>query len=357
MGIYNDDGFVNFGWVVDKKLPFNFLIGGRGIGKTFGCLEYLLFKGEKFMFTRRTEKQLENISTPDSDPTIDINKKHGTNFIMKKVRGSGICIYDGKRNEEGIIEPIGVPLGVCQALSTVGNLRGAGGGTDFKYLVYDEFIKLNHEKAFKGEDSAFNDLYETLNRNRELPPPMGEGSEPLQAFLLSNSNRIDTPVIASFGLINQLSKMQIRSETTGEDQIYINRDRGILVVYFADSSVSKAKKNTALYKALSNDAYTDMALNNRFANEVSAPDIVSRPIKEYVPIISVGEITVYKHKSRKEYYVNSRKADAPVKFGTCSEELGKFSKRFGWLYNSYICDEVLFENFGAKITFIHYFTY
>lgn len=358
MGLYLDNGFVNFDWVKRQNLPFNLLIGGRGIGKTFGCLENLLLGGDKFIFARRTERQLQNIAKPDSDPTIDINAKNNTAFSMRTVPGIGMGIFAGERNAEtGEIEPFDRPVAICQAVSTVGNLRGAGGGVEYKYLVYDEFIKLNHEKPFKGEDSAFMDLYETLNRNRELPPPMGQGLPPLQAFLLSNSNRIDSPVIAAFGLINQLAKMQVRASTTGEDQIYINRDRGILVVYFADSEVSRAKRNTALYKALGNSSYTDMAISNKFVDDVGTPDIRSCPIVEYRPIIAVGEITIYEHKNGSHYYVNSRRTHAPVMFGNGSSELEKFSRRYGKIYSAYLSDAVFFEDFGTKTAFVHYFSY
>lgn len=358
MGFYLENGFLDFEKVKRQGLPFNLLIGGRGIGKTFGCLENLLLGGEKFIFARRTEKQLENIAKPDVDPTIDINKKLGSAFSFRRIPGAGLGIYPGELSDDGEIQPYDRPVAICQALSTVGNLRGTGGGTEFKYIVIDEFIKLAHEKPFKGEDTAFFDLYESLNRNRELQPPMGKGEPPLQAFLLSNSNSINSPIIAALGLINQLARMQRRAAQTGEDQFYINRERGIFVAFFCDSPVSKAKANTALYRALGGGSeYSEMAVGNRFSEDTEAPDIRSRPIAEYRPLITVGEITIYQHKSNGHYYVNSRRAQAPVTFGCSSEELEKFSKRYGRIYSAFLSDGVYFEDFGSKTAFIHYFSY
>lgn len=358
MGLYLENGYLNFEWIKRQNLPFNILIGGRGIGKTISCLSNLLQEGSKFIFARRTEKQLQHLMDPDMDPTIDVNRILGTSFSLRNMPKIGLGIYDGERDPQtGEIIPFDRPIAKCQAVSTCGNIRGSGGGVEFKYLVYDEFIKLYHEKPFKGEDSAFKDLYETICRNRELPPPMGPGLPPLQAFLLSNSNSIDNPIIASFGLINQLAKMSQRVELTNEAQIYINRDRGLLVILFPEGEIGKAKRTTALYRALGNSTYTDMALGNKFSEDVNSEDIRSRPITEYRPLIAVGEITIYQHKNGGHYYVNSRRTQAPVMFGTGSAELEKFARRYGRLYSAYLSDRVFFEDFGSKTAFIHYFSY
>lgn len=357
MGLYNEKGFVNFKWVKELGLPFNILVGGRGIGKTYGCLEDMLTGGEKFYFARRTDKQLQQLARPDQDPTIDINLNRGTNFCLRTVPKVGMGFYDCKQNEDGEWEPEEEPLGSCQSMSTVANLRGAGGGVLYKYLVYDEFIKLTHEKPFRGEDTAFADLYETINRNRELPPPRGSGAPPLQAFLLSNSNRIDSPILAAFNLINQAAKMQATAEATGKDQIYINREKGILFVYFAESEISKAKANTALYKALGQDSsYTAMAVGNKFADDTQS-DIKSMPIIEYRPLVSVGELTIYLHKNGSHYYVSTHRMKAPNTYNSGTEEFEKFSRKWRKLYAAYMDDKLFFEDYGAKVAFLHYFSY
>lgn len=360
MATYLNNGYLDFENIVRKGYPFNILLGGRGIGKTYGALAYVVKTGTKFYFTRRTEKQLDELLSPDLDPFRDINRNLGTNWILTRKKGyRGTGVFKGYPDPD---DPEKVtlsdrPLGVCKAFSTAANTRGIGGGVEFKIMICDEFIKLDYERDLKGEDTAFFDLYESINRNRELPPPHGLGEPPLQAFLLSNSNRVDSPILASWGLVGRVAKMQQTVERTGKDQFFEDPKRGIFLAYYADSPISKMKATTALYKSMAEgSSYSEMALSNKFAG-VSFSDIGTFPLKEVMPVCSVGEITIYRHKGSGIYWVSTHRQPAPRVFGSSGSEFEKFSKRCREYLAALYQDKVIFEDYTAKMLFNHYFSY
>ena len=56
-----------------------------------------------------------------------------------------------------------------------------------------------------------------------------------------------------------------------------------------------------LYKN-ANSGFLTMALDNAFRTD--GTNIKSMPIKEFVHVVSVGEIGIYRHKSKRMYYVS-----------------------------------------------------
>lgn len=55
MSIYLDNGYVDIEKIVNYNLPFNFIVGGRGTGKTYGALKYAYEYNIRFMLMRRTQ--------------------------------------------------------------------------------------------------------------------------------------------------------------------------------------------------------------------------------------------------------------------------------------------------------------
>jgi len=68
MNIYLESGYLNIAKILGKKLPFNFIIGGRGTGKTYGALKHVYNTGTRFMLMRRTQAQCDLINKPEFNP-------------------------------------------------------------------------------------------------------------------------------------------------------------------------------------------------------------------------------------------------------------------------------------------------
>ena len=326
--IYLESGYLDIAAILKFNKPFTFIVGGRGIGKTYGVLKYALEHDIKIMLMRRTQAQIDLINKPDYSPYKSIALDEDLDIYVRSVSKYSSAIY----MDDKII-------GYTCALSTIANIRGFD-ASDIKWLVFDEFIHEPHEKAIKGEGAAFLNAYETINRNREL-----KGQAPLQSFCLANAFDIGNPIFMEMGLVNTAARMQRDNK-----EIYTN-NKGICLIMPDNSPISEAKANTALYRATQNTTFGQMALANEFAYN---PDdgIRQRPLKEHRPIVTVGGITIYKHRSDNTYYITEQDAGSVNKYNTDTVDLKRFLKKYGiQLYNAYMANRVFFENMLTKQLF------
>ena len=81
LNLYDENGYFDFEAVRSLGLPFNFIIGGRGTGKTYGALHSVKEAGDCFMFTRRKANQVDVISN-DSGNSKSRNPRMQTMLRM-----------------------------------------------------------------------------------------------------------------------------------------------------------------------------------------------------------------------------------------------------------------------------------
>ena len=334
MGIYLSSGYVDIERILNYRIPFNFIIGGRGTGKTYGALKYAYENDIRFMLMRRTQAQCDLINKPEFNPYKVIATDLNRDIRVKSISKYNALIYEyyGEYLEDKT-------MGYTCALSTIANMRGFD-ASDVTILLYDEFIPERHERALKNEGSAFLNAYETINRNREL-----QHKEPLQVLCMANAFNIANAVFLELGLVGVCERMQNK----GQD-LYVNKERGILIAMLNKSDISKKKADTALYR-ITSGAYADMALANDFSYN-STDDIKSKGLKEFKLLCTVGEISIYKHKSQRKYYVSEHRTGTADLFKSDEVGLKRYQKKYGLpLYSSYMRNNVTFENMLTKSLF------
>ena len=332
MGIYLESGYLDVEKILSYKMPFNFITGGRATGKTFGALLTAYQQQTRFILMRRTQTQCDLINKPEFNPYKAINAYIGSNVSVKSISKYNAKIMEETEDTENI-------LGYTCALSTISNMRGFD-ASDVRLLIYDEFIPEKHERPLKNEGSAFLNAYETINRNREL-----QGYEPLQVLCLANAFNIANPIFLELGLVGRCEKMKNAGQ-----ELYIDRERGILIVMLYKSKISKAKADTALYR-LSTGSYSDMALSNDFVYN-STDNIKSLPLTEYRLICTIGEISVYRHKSKRNYYVSEHRTGTAPLYKSDEVNLMRYRKNHGLLlYSAYMRNNITFENMLTKSLF------
>lgn len=332
MGIYLDNGYLDIEKILEYKQPFNFVVGGRGTGKTYGALKSAYESNTRLMLMRRTQAQCDLINKPEFNPYKAINADIQSNVSVKS-----ISKYNSKLIEE--YEDSEKLVGYTCALSTISNMRGFD-ASDVKLLIYDEFIPEKHERALKNEGSAFLNAYETINRNREL-----KGEEPLQVLCLANAFNVANPIFLELGLVGRCEKMRNAGQ-----ELYIDKSRGIVLILLQHSSISNAKADTALYR-ISSGSYSKFALSNDFVYN-NTDNIKSKSLKEYKLICTVGEISIYKHKSKREYYVSEHRTGTAQEYKSDEVGLNRFRKNHGlMLYGAYMRNRVTFESMLTKSLF------
>lgn len=343
MRLYDENGYVNIPEILKHEAVFIFIYGGRGTGKTYGALKEMKEGDHKFIYMRRLQSQTDIVKKDNMQPYKTLNDDMGWTVRPFPVNKYLSAFYDSTTNEEGKIIPEGDARGLLTSLSTFSNLRGVD-GSEIDTIIMDEFIPELNERPIKGEADALFNAYETINRNREL-----KGEEPVKLLCLANSNRIDNPLFMELNLVRRAEK--IRKE--GKEYLY-DPKRKMLLIDLYKSKISEEKSDTALYQLTKGTEFYEMAIRNSFINEERGR-IETRPIREYKPVVSIGEITVYKHKSRKEYYVTTFKSGSPDTYTTGEKDRERFKKAYFYLWSAYMKRLVVFEEYMSEILFDKYF--
>ena len=96
-----------------------------------------------------------------------------------------------------------------------------------------------------------------------------------------------------------------------------------------------------------------MAINNKFDDTPSR--IRSAPLREYVPLVSVGEITLYRPKGGELLYVTGHKLGTPKTYNTGDSDLARLRQKYRWVWQKYLLNHIEFEDFAVETLFINYF--
>lgn len=138
INLFEDGGWLNIPYILSYyKTTFIAIIGGRGIGKTYGAVKYWWTHNLQALFLRRTQTQLETLMIKELSPFYDYSVDSGTPFELTPV-GKNLYQLEVGENKQGF----------AGALSTFKNLRGFSGKT-LDLEIYDEFIPEPHEPKIK----------------------------------------------------------------------------------------------------------------------------------------------------------------------------------------------------------------
>lgn len=335
--LYLDSGYLNIATIIEDAAPFTFVVGGRGIGKTYGALEYMIQNGKTFMLLRRTQSQTDIINKPEFSPFKRLNADHGWNIVTTPLTKYNSGFYWGEEDEKGGLKPTGPAIGYTAALSTFSNIRGFD-ASDVEYMIFDEFIPESHERPLKNEFAALMNCYETVNRNREL-----QGSKPVKLLCMANANDIANPCFIGLNLIKRVTTMFEKGS-----EYWYDEKRGISIYIVQRSPISEKKSGTALYMLNQDSAFSEMSLKNAFsANQPSA--IATRQLKEYRLIFGIGEIYVYRHKSNGTYYISTHRTGTAPYYGESRADIMRVKRQYGWLWTAYLHGKIIFEEYLCEI--------
>ena len=326
--IYTEQGWVNWEYIMQQPESIISVVGARGVGKTYGLFKYLIENKKRFIYVRRLKSQLDQCGKVEGNPFKKLNIDLGMN-ILPYPSGGSITFRDGEKTGE--IIAVGV------ALSVVANLRGID-FSDYDYIVFDEFIASDGERPIKNEFAAFLNFYETVNRNREL-----SGDRAVKCFMLGNANTLINPYFSAWHFMKTALRM-----LAGKQMVWRSADKTRMVILLIDSPISSQKRDTVLYRNAGQDFIT-MALDNAFLTDET--NIRSEPLSEYIHMVSVGEIGIYKHKTERKYYVSSTQYPSPY-YDSFGISLKMFQQDYYKMRVHYMVSKnVWFESFELEIIF------
>ena len=332
--LYLESGYISQSAIKAGRSSFVFEIGGRGTGKSYGMLQYIMQHNIKFLLLRRTQTEADIIGTDLTNPfkALQLDELPHPVSVSKNLHA-----FHQMREEED------KTIGYLAALSTFATIRGVD-LSDVELIFYDEFIPEKHQRPIKDEYEALMNVYESVNRNREL-----QGRPPVKMVCCANSNDIANPIFIGLQIVDRIARMMQKGIESYHDD-----KRSLSVYMFQRSPISEKKADTALYRLTAGSDFQNMALRNMF--DLDSTYISSRNLKEYKPLVRIGELVIYEHKSRLEYYVRcGSSGSVPHVFGTSDMDRKRFVKMYNYLFIRYLAGHMLFENSISQVLFEKYF--
>lgn len=260
------------------------VIGGRNTGKTYSSLKSCVLDKRKFVFLKRTIKDVDLLCAGSGKPGAKASEFGIDLSPFKSVNRDLVTDVRAHLIKEGLGgfwnhingESEGAPIGYLLALSAVSKYKGFD-LSECDWLIFDEFIPQPWERVQHKEGEQLLDLYKTIARDREH---RGRGALKLLCF--ANATSISNPTMNILEVTDIVADMQVRDI----ESVYLE-DRGILIHKLHNNEeFDRVEQDTMLYKAMGNTAWGQMAFGNSFAyNDFTSVGKVS--LKGYKPMLSL----------------------------------------------------------------------
>lgn len=268
----------NIPQTVSHNCLFNYILGIRGAGKTYGLLKYEIERyqktGARFLYVRRTDEELKKLTT----------QKRGRIFNHVQVEFEGYDLWA----ESNVLHIDKEVCGYAQALSTARKMK-SDALDNVRDIIFDEFIidtTTSQQRYLPDEVTAFLELYESIARP-------GTRDYDVRCWFLGNAISSTNPYFDYFDL-----KMPYKTD--------IWKMNDSLVQLVAPPELIEAKKNTRFYKMIEGTAYAAYASENKFLRD-NAHFICKKPRDaEYQFTLSYMDNMIGIWRSYKEgrYYVS-----------------------------------------------------
>lgn len=318
-------------------MPIKIIIGPRGCGKTYSVLDYMQEQSSeesKFIYMRRDGTEIDSCSSEYGNPFKKLNDDKGYNihpFQISKFNGFGIS-----RDEDTSVIGYGV------ALSTFASMRSQD-FSDVDRIFFEEFIPEKHKRKIKGEGAALLNLYETVNRNRELL-----GESPVELIMCANGIDLANPILLELGATSLIGKMLANKQrrlTIPEKSLYIE--------IIPRTKVSELKENTVLYRLANQDFVID-SLDTTFRGADLEYVRKNVNLKSYKTEFAYSDFVFF---SNKEHYYVAR-SKVPCKIEIPERELSRLQALFSPRYrilramgNIYFDDYVTLAMFDRLLNY------
>lgn len=223
---------------------FNFIVGMRGAGKTYGALKRNVAKFLKspkhkrwqFMYVRRLKTELKDLTTAQHGRLFDAVCRE---FPDHELTARGNVLFC-----DGEVMGYGMPLSTSSILKSQAFPL-------VREMIFDEFI-IDNTRTYHylpDEVRKFMDAYETIAR------PGNDPDRPdVRVWFLSNAVTVSNPYFAEFNL---------RPPANGDIQRF-GATKDMLVQTVANPQLAKAKKGTRFGQMMVDSRYESYAYDNEW---------------------------------------------------------------------------------------------
>ena len=326
-------------WDIKRTLSynalFNFIVGPRGAGKTYGtlkwCLTNLVPKERQFMYVRRLDTELDKLTKMRGGRLFNAVAKD------PELKGRTFSAESNVLREDKTI------IGYAQNLSSASILK-SDAFPDVDLIIFDEFIIDNTGTYhyLKDEVRKFLDLYETVARGRDV-----------RVFFLSNAVSVANPYFDFFHLDKPHS---------GDIQRF-GRSKDILVENVQVNSLMDDKKKSRFGQIIDGTEYSSYAYDNDWL--LDNTDFVERKTRraEYFVTLRYNDtwLGIWFDSLQWLYYVSTDvDLSNPKKYSVTTDDqkpnimLLKSASKLAWMKNiiaAYRMGAVRYESIKLKSMF------
>jgi hypothetical protein len=207
----------------------NFVIGSRGIGKSYSWkvhpIKRFLKYGEQFIYLRRYKPELKKVNqyfdnVKEEFPGVELKVKGREFYVNGKIAGWAI------------------PLSSWQS-------EKSNAYPNVSTIIFDEFLREKDNSGYiPNEVSALLNLMDTVFRDREN----------CRCVALSNAVSVVNPYFLYFNLIPNINKR-------------FNANESILIEIPDSKDFSEERRKTRFGKLIDGTDYGEMSLDNDFVND------------------------------------------------------------------------------------------
>lgn len=256
--------------LLSQRTNFNFIIGNRGGGKTFGfkkiCINRFKNKKQQFVWVRRYQTEIDTLTDfwadiqpffPEDTLTVEANK----------------CYINGEL------------AGYLVALSTSMKLKSVAYPL-VSTIVFDEFIIDKGRMTYlRNEAQLFLEFYETVARLRDN----------VVAVFVGNAISITNPYFTYFKVKPLLNQR-------------FTKKNGITIEFYFNEDFIAQKVNTKFGQLIKDTDYGAYNMRNKFLRDSEAY-IAERPktadFKIYQFIIDKEKFSMWKDRRTLKYYIDN----------------------------------------------------
>jgi len=278
--------YYNYDRVCSYNAAYNFIVGARGLGKTYGAevraVKDYIKNGHQFIYLRRYKNELQK-----SKATFFTAFAHLFPDWDFKIQGFEALIAPRATRDEKKRE--WVPMGYFISLSTTQAEKSVS-FNNVHTIIFDEFIiEKGNIHYLPDESTVFNNFYSTVDRYNDR----------VKVFFLANSVSIMNPYFLAFDVV--------------PDREWITRGDGFMVCHFPNSEAfASSVFETRFGKFIKNTEYADYAVGNAFGdNHENLLDRKDYKAKyQYSLECSTGTFSVWYSGFENKYYVQAKRPKA-----------------------------------------------
>ena len=301
--------FYNFDRLNSYNGVFNFCVGMRGVGKTFGAKERAIKRaikhGEQFIYMRRYKDELQMSRDSFFDDIVAEEKFPDWDFRIngKVAEMAHVKTRDHKKREWKKIGHF-IPLSISQSVKSVSFPL-------VTTIIYDEFIiEKGNVPYIANEAIKFQGFYSTVARNREN----------VRVYFLANAVSITNPYFLYY---------EIRPDKAGEFSTYkhhpVTNDPFIVCHFVEAKDFESEVYKTRFGHFIKDTEYGKYAVQNEFADAHSEMLGYKSPEAVYYMSLETahGTFSVWMDYKEHKHYIQAKRPGQEFLFTFLPEKMGE----------------------------------